>query len=85
MVKTFLHLFILTRIKKNMKTEIVDVHFLKENIGRVILRKGGVPSLMVKYVIEDMIQLGLIERVNKRGLYKILDVPEEKKILQIMV
>lgn len=85
MDKPFLHLFILTRIKRNTKCNIIDKGFLYNQIARVILRNGGIPKFMIKYVIEDMVELGLIECINNRDLYKLNEIKEEKKINALYV
>ena len=80
MDRPFLHLFILTRIKKKTRSVIVNKTFLRDQIGRILLRAGGLPKFMIKYIIEDMVKLGLIESINHRDLYKLLECDEEKKV-----
>lgn len=80
MDKPFLHLFILTKLRSKTATDLIDVKFLKENIGRIIIRQGGLPRYMIKYVIQDMVELGFITHVNNNGVYRLNKVKEEKRI-----
>jgi DNA-binding MarR family transcriptional regulator len=76
----FLHLFILVKLKKCTKTKIVTTPFLKEEIARLLIRKGGLSKWTLKYIIEDLVKMGLIKRLNKVDLYLLNDFKEEKKI-----
>jgi len=85
MDKPFLHIFLLTKIRKKATSELVDGRFLKEQIGRVIVRKGGLPRFMIKYVIQDLVELGFIEHVNNNGVYRLNKIKEEKRIKMLNV
>lgn len=80
----FYPLFILVNIKKKARSKIVDIRFLKEEVSRLVIRKGGFSSWTVKYIIEDMVKLGLIERKNKTGLYILNDNPGERRIINLI-
>lgn len=80
MDKPFLHVFLLTRLKKNTDTQIVDKKFLKDHLRRILARPTGFPKFMIKYIINDLVKLKLIESINGRELYKLLSCPEEKRI-----
>ena len=67
------------KIRENSKTSIIGVSSLKEIIGRVILRKGGLPRFMVKYIIDDMVELGLLERLSA-SQYKVVESKCAKRI-----
>lgn len=78
--KPTLYVFLLTRIKKDYRLDLIEKKDLSEGIGRLIIRSGGLPRFMIKYIIEDMVKLGMIECVNNRELYRLKSCPEEKKI-----
>lgn len=80
MDKPFLHLFIFSKIKKGSRCDIVDKTYLKEVIGRVLIRKGGLPRHMVKYIIDDLVELELLEEVNNREVYKLKADKSTKKV-----
>ena len=80
MDKPFLYLFISSRIRRSTRTEIIDKNFLKEQIGRIIIRNGGVPKFMIKYIIEDLVKYEILTKVNKTNLYRLNKVAEEKQI-----
>jgi hypothetical protein len=85
-VKPFLHTYLLLRMKEHTKNPMVNVKFIKEQIGRAIVRNtgSGLPHYMIKYVLEDMLKYGLIRRINNRGLYQLLTVQEEKRVKGLM-
>lgn len=62
---------------------IIDIHSLKEIIGRLIIRKGGIPKVMIKYIIEDLIKLGLLERLNFMN-YKIIESNCDREIRTLL-
>jgi len=43
------------------------------------MKKGGFPKFMIKYIIQDMITLELIEKISSND-YKILKNPKEKRV-----
>lgn len=47
--------------------------------------RHSIPSYLAKYVIEDMIKLGLIKRINYNRTYKILNNKCYEKIKKIVV
>jgi predicted transcriptional regulator len=71
------------KLKENTKTKIVDGKYLKEHVSRVIVRNGGIPKFMVKYIIDDLIKLGLVKRL-KFNEYELLESDYDKKIKQLM-
>lgn len=85
MDKPFLHLFILTKIRDKATNDFIDRSILKEQIARIILRKGGLPKFMVKYVIQDLIDLGIIEQINNNGLFRLNKIKEEKRIRNLLI
>ena len=80
----FFYLFLLVKIKENTKSKVVDTKYLKEEISRIVVRKGGFPSRMVKYLINDLVKLGLIERKNKVNLFILSENNCEKKIKNLI-
>ena len=80
----FFYLFLLVKLKENTKSKVVDTKYLKEEIIRIVVRKGGFPSRMVKYLINDLVKLGLIERKNKVNLFILNDNTCEKKIKNLI-
>jgi hypothetical protein len=81
MDKPFIYLFILTRIKEHIDTDIVNKDYIKERITTTIkVRNGGLPRFMVKYIIDDMVRFGIIESINNRDLYRLLKHKEERRI-----
>lgn len=80
----FFYLFLLVKIKENTKSKVVDTKYLKEEISRIVVRKGGFPSRMVKYLINDLVKLNLIERKNKVNLFILNDNTCEKKIKNLI-
>jgi hypothetical protein len=80
----FFYLFLLVKLKENTKSKVVDTKYLKEEISRIVVRKGGFPSRMVKYLINDLVKLGLIERKNKVNLFILSENNCEKKIKNLI-
>ena len=80
MDKPFLYVFISSRIRKSTKTEIINKEFLKEQVGRIIIRAGGIPKFMIKYIIEDLVKYEILTKVNKTNLYKLNKIDEERQI-----
>jgi len=82
--KPILYLFLIIRIKKKSKQKIVTKTFLKEEISRVLVRKGGLPRYMVKYIIEDLVSLDLIGKEKRNELYFLKDNPDEIKVKNLL-
>jgi hypothetical protein len=80
----FFYLFLLVKLKENTKSKVVDTKYLKEEISRIVVRKGGFPSRMVKYLINDLVKLNLIERKNKVNLFILSENNCEKKIKNLI-
>ena len=78
-----IYTYIYMKLKENSRTSIINVYPLKETIARVIIRKGGLPKFMVKYVVDDLIVLGLLERLSKEN-YKILESNCDKRVKQLV-
>lgn len=80
-----LHSFIFFKIKENNSGIFINIHLLKQIIARTINLKGGIPKFLDKYIIEDLIKLKLIKRLNY-NTYKILNnncLKEIKKIVSL--
>jgi hypothetical protein len=85
MDKPFLHIYLIVRIKKKTKSKIVDKSFLYNEIGRAIrIQKGGLPKFMVKYIIDDLVKLGLLKLENGNNVYLVMDDPCEKKFKNLI-
>jgi hypothetical protein len=80
----FFYLFLLVKLKENTKSKVVDTKYLKEEISRIVVRKGGFPKRMVKYLINDLVKLGLITRKNKVNLYILNESNAEKKVKNLI-
>jgi hypothetical protein len=80
----FFYLFLLVKLKENTKSKVVDTKYLKEEISRIVVRKGGFPSRMVKYLINDLVKLNLIERKNKVNLFILSENNCEKKVKNLI-
>lgn len=80
----FFYLFLLVKLKENTKSKVVDTKYLKEEISRIVVRKGGFPSRMVKYLINDLVKLDLITRKNKVNLYILNESNAEKKVKNLI-
>jgi len=52
-------------------------------VGRAIMRKGGLPRFMIKYIINDLVDLGLLIRINS-GEYKVRENNCHKRIKQLV-
>lgn len=80
-----LHSFIFFKIKENNSGIFININLLKQIIARTINLKGGIPKFLDKYIIEDLIKLKLIKRLNY-NTYKILNnncLKEIKKIVSL--
>ncbi len=80
MDKPFLYVFISSRIRRSTKQEIINKDFIKEQIGRIIIRAGGIPKFMIKYIIEDLVKYEILTKINKTNLYRLNKIDEEKQI-----
>jgi len=81
----YLYSYLHYKIKSNCNTSIIPKAYLRELISRVITRKGGLPSYMIKYVIQDMEQLGLLKFICDRTGYTILENPHEKEVKRLLL
>jgi len=81
----FLYVFILIKLKKKTNTRIVNKRFLSEQIARLLIRNGGLPKYTVKYLIQDLVDLNLIDKVNKTGTYMLKDCKQENKIKALLL
>ena len=84
MQNLFYHSFIHYKIKEKNKSNLIDLYTLKEIIGRITIRNGGFPRWAIKYIIEDLVTLGLLERKNK-SLFEIKDSNLENKIKALVI
>ncbi len=75
--------YIFYKLKKDHKTESIDYSKIKEVTSRLLVRKGGFPRYMVKYVIKDFVYLGLVSKVNS-AIYKLEDKDFEKEIKSLL-
>ncbi len=80
----FFYLYLLVKIKENTRFQVVDTGYLKEEISRIVVRKGGFPKRMVKYLINDLVKLKLIERKNRVNLYILNESNAEKKVKNLI-
>lgn len=80
----FFYIFLLVKLKENTKSKVVDTKYLKEEISRIVVRKGGFPKRMVKYLINDLVKLGLITRKNKVNLFILNENNCEKKVKNLI-
>jgi hypothetical protein len=71
--------YIFYKIKKDNKTQSVDYGKMKEIASRLLVKRGGFPKYMVKYVIRDFVYLGLVTKINS-AIYKLEDHNFEKEI-----
>jgi DNA-binding IclR family transcriptional regulator len=85
MEKPFLYIFLLIKLKKKTKTKIVSKKFLSEQISRILIRKGGLPKFTIKYLIQDLVDLELLEKLNKTGTYMLKDHKQENKIKALLL
>lgn len=80
----FVYLYLLVKIKMQTKARVVNITFLREAIKRIMIRKGGFHVGTVRYIIEAMVKLDLIERKNKIGLYILKEHPGERRIINLI-
>lgn len=71
--------YLYSKIKKSTNTSVIFQDKLKELIGRTMVRKGGLPRFIIKYIIEDLIYFEIIKRVDCRT-YNILDSNCDKRL-----
>jgi len=75
-----MYIFLSYRMRKCTKTDLINKDFLKEQLGRILIRSGGLPKFMIKYVIEDLVKYNILEKLNKTNLYRLNKVDEEKQL-----
>ena len=80
MDKPFIYVFLSYRIRKCARTDLLNKDFLKEQVGRVMIRSGGLPKFMIKYIIEDLVKYDILTKLNKTNLYRLNKVDEEKQL-----
>lgn len=56
--------FVYYKLKENTRTEHLTKEYIKEVIARVLVRHAGFPKIFIKYVIDDLVRMNLLERVN---------------------
>ena len=84
MVKSNLHAYLYLRIKESSKVSVISIKDLKEILNRALIRSsGGVPRFLITYVIEDLVNLGLLGRIHPRS-YKILESNCDQRIKNLM-
>jgi len=74
-----LYIYFYIRIKDKVKTEFVCKSKLKEIISRAVIIRGGFPRFMIKYIIQEMVELKLLRKLGSNS-YQIIRVPQEKRI-----
>jgi hypothetical protein len=80
---TILHSFLYLKIKENNSGYLININLLKSIIARTINMKGGIPRFLDKYIIEDLIKLKLIKRLNY-NTYRILNSKCYKEVKKIV-
>ena len=80
MDKPFIYIFISHRIRKSTRSDLVNKDFLREQLGRILIRAGGIPKFMIKYIIEDLVKYKILDKLNKTNLYRLNKVDEEKQL-----
>jgi hypothetical protein len=63
-MKPFYHTFLIYRIRQSTNSGIVDTATLREIIGRVSTRKAGLPRNFITFIIQDLLNLGLIGKIG---------------------
>lgn len=84
MNKTFYHTFLIYKIRQNCKTDIIDITTIKETIRRISIRNGGLPRNMVVYIVQDLLDLGLMEKMSN-DKYRIIKTQLESRIKALML
>jgi predicted transcriptional regulator len=79
MDETWLHCFLIYRIKKNSRINIIDKSKIHEIISRALVKQQGIPSFFIRLVFDDLVNLGLIEKITPIK-YKINSPALERKI-----
>lgn len=80
----FYHTFIIYRIRQRFHLDILEIGTIKEMVGRISTRNGGFPKNMSRFVIQDLIDFGLIKKVAN-SKYRIIHTPLESKIKGLML
>jgi len=72
--------YIYYRLKKDLRISMINLSYLKEIIGRcVVRRRGGFPRMFIKYVISDLVNMDLLKKINY-NTYEVLENDCDKKI-----
>lgn len=69
-----IHSRIHQKIEQHADGNIVDYAFVVEWIGRMIIRKGGIPRADIQPTIKDMCDMGLLKKIC-RLKYQIIKNP----------
>ena len=72
-----IHARIHQKIEKHADGNIVEYAFVKEWVGRMIIKKGGIPREDIKTTINDLVNMGLLKKVC-RLKYQVLKNTERK-------
>lgn len=75
--------YIYYKLKKSTRTGHLKAPDIRTISAGIIVRKGGFPRFLVKYIVEDLIKLKLLERENMRD-YKLLPSDCDKRLKQLM-
>ena len=78
-----IYAYLYYKLKKSTRTDYIRVADIKAISARIIIKKGGFPRFLIKYIVEDLIKLKLLERENMRN-YKLLPSDCDKKLKQLM-
>jgi hypothetical protein len=74
-----IYVYLLIRIKEHNKTLVTDTKELKEVIGRTLIRSGGLPRIIIKYIIKDLVTFNILKKINCNS-YQIREHPQEKNV-----
>jgi len=60
-----IHSRIHAKLEERAQGNILGYPFIKEWIGRIIIKNGGLPKSDIHITILDMIDLGLLKRISR--------------------
>lgn len=81
----FYHTFLLYKIRQATHVDIVDLKRIKETIGRVSVRNGGLSHKLIRFIVKDLVSLGLIVKVSNEK-YRLAERTKlESKIRALML
>ena len=75
--------YIYYHLKKRTNASIVLYSDVKSISGRALIRHGGFPKRLIKYVIQDMVKLGLLKKNNSRS-FILVENDCDKRIKNIL-